>query len=540
MKQLDLRVNSMGPGEYYDNRNQVKGRVSQSIARNIACMEGMFTDCGDIVKQEFTVAGAIPAYVIYVDGLADSQMVEDFVLRPLKMGEIPKGLQPKAKQKENEQERYRYNAMTTEERKKMFQEMLEMADMTWKSTMDEVVVEMLSGNTILFLDGIDEGMMISSKHFPTRGVNEVESERTTRGSRDAFNENLRTNTALLRRRIRDGRMKVKQGFVGERSRTNIAVCYVEGLVREEWLAGLQEHLNNYDVDAVYDSGMIEQLIEPHWRSPFPQFQHTERPDKAASAILEGRVVLVVDNSPDVLILPATCNTFFQASDDYYCRYGVAAFSRVLRYVAAFLAVGLPGLYLGVIGYHTEILPVKLVLTIAEARQNIPFPAVVEVLLMELEFELLREAGIRLPGQMGNTIGVVGGLIVGQAAVEAGLVSTIVVIVVALTAIASFSIPNESFTSAFRLLKFFLIFTSALWGIYGFFLGVLLLLIHMTSLESFGVPYMMPAVSSGADDYDDVKDFILKKPIFSMWKRPVFTRRAEQIRLKRNRREAGNR
>lgn len=533
MKQIDLNVDKLKPSPYYDHRNKVKGNVQQDITKNIELLEQLFVDCGDIVKQRFTAAGVISAYVIYVDGLADSQMVEDFVLRPLKNGEVPMELSGKMEQRKNEQEKIRYYGMSMETRKKLFQEMLELADMSWKKTMDEAVVEMLSGNTILFMDGISEAMMISSKHFPTRGVSEVESEKTTRGSKDSFNENMRTNTALLRRRIRDGRLKVRQVFVGERSRTNVAVCYVEGLVRKEWLSDLEQRLNNYDVDAIYDSGMIEQLIEPKWQSPFPQFQHTERPDKAASAVLEGRVVVVVDNSPDVLILPATCNTFFQASDDYYCRYAVAIFARVLRYIAAFIAVGLPGLYLGIIGYHTEILPVKLVLTIAEARQNVPFPAAVEVLLMELEFELLREAGIRLPGQMGNTIGVVGGLIVGQAAVEAGLVSTIVVIVVALTAIASFAIPNESFTSAFRLLKFFLIITCAFWGIYGFFLGMLVILIHMTALESFGVPYMMPAVSSGADDYDDVKDFILKKPIFYMWKRPIFTRHEEQVRMRKN-------
>jgi spore germination protein len=453
--------------------------------------------------------------VIYVDGLADQQMVEDFALRPLKSGML---------QKET------YAVLSEPKRRAAFAQMLELADMSWRETMDEAVVEILSGNTILFFDGIGAAMMISSKNFPSRGISEVDSEKTLRGAKDSFNENMRTSTALLRRRIRDGRLKIKQIFVGERSRTNVAICYVDGLVRRAWLSQLEERLNAYDVDAVYDSGMIEQLLEPEWKSVFPQFQHTQRPDKAASALLEGRVVMVVDNSPDVLILPATMNTFFQSADDYYCRHCVAVFARILRYVAAVLAIGLPGLYLSIIGFHTEILPVKLVLTIAAARQSVPFPAVVEILLMELEFELLREAGIRLPGQLDNTIGVVGGLIVGQAAVEAGLVSTIVVIVVAVTAIASFAIPNESFTSAFRLLKFFFIMLCAFWGIYGFFLGMVILLIHLSSLESFGVPYLMPAVSSGANDYDDIKDFILKKSIFSMWKRPIFTRRQEQVRL----------
>ncbi len=532
MQQIDLNTEKLSSVHFYDEQNQIKGKVNPDLDSNITMLEQLFADCGDIVKQQFTTIGNIQAYVIYVDGLTNSEMVEDFVLRPLKSGDIGKIVKSNEGGTQDKEVYQCYEKMSVEQRKKFFTELMEMPDVSWKKTMDEAVLELLSGNTILFMDGINEAVMISSKKFPTRGVNPVESEKTMRGSKDAFNESLRTNTALLRRRIRDGRLKVKQVFVGERSRTNVAICYVEGLVRKEWLASLEQQLNEYDIDAVYDSGMIEQLIEKEWQSPFPQFQHTERPDKAASSLLEGRVVLVVDNSPDVLILPATLNTFFQASDDYYNRFEVAIFSRVLRYIAAFLAIGLPGLYLAIIGFHTEILPIRFLLTIAEARQSVPFPAVIEVLLMELEFELLREAGIRLPGQMGNTIGVVGGLIVGQAAVDAGLVSTIVVIVVALTAIASFAIPNESFTSASRLLKFLMIFICAFWGIYGFFLGMLVILIHLCSLESFGLPYMMPAVSSSATDYNDKKDFIVKSPIFTMKKRPIFTRRQEQIRMRK--------
>ena len=471
-------------------------------------------------------------YLIYVDGLANYQMVDDFVLRSLKKEDLLEDVVEQEREAKQKAVQKFFAQLPQKEKKEKIQEMMDLADVSWKTTMDEVVVEILSGNTLLFVDGISEAVMISSKFFPTRGVSEVESEKTMRGAKDAFNESMRTSTALLRRRIRDSRLKIKQIFVAERSRTNVAICYVEGLVHEEWLKEIESRLHRYELDAIYDSGMIEQMLEPNWKSPFPQFQHTERPDKAASALLEGRIVVVVDNSPDVLILPATLNTFFQASDDYYNRFGVAIFARILRYLAAIIAVGLPGLYLAVVGYHNEILPTKLLLAIAVARENVPFPVVVEVLLMELQFELLREAGIRLPGQMGNTIGVVGGLIVGQAAVDAGLVSTIVVIVVALAALASFAVPNESFMSAFRLLKFFYIAMCALWGIYGYFLASLMLLVHLCSLESLGIPYMMPAVSSSGLAYDDTKDFLLKKPLFCMQKRPVFTKRQNQIRLRK--------
>ena len=243
------------------------------------------------------------------------------------------------------------------------------------------------------------------------------------------------------------------------------------------------------------------------------------------------MVLVVDNSPEVIILPTTFNTFFQAADDYYNRFAVGTFARCLRYLAAYITVLLPGLYVAITCYYPQVLPTDFLLAIVGARRDVTFPIVVEVLLMELLFELLREAGIRLPGQMGNTIGVVGGLIVGQAAVDAALVSTIVVIVVALTAIASFAIPNEEFSSTFRLLKFVMILFGSLWGLYGIMLGVLMIRIHLSSLESFGIPYMMPMVAGSIDDEREFQDFALRKPIFTMQYRPLYTRRHNRLRFR---------
>ena len=307
---------------------------------------------------------------------------------------------------------------------------------------------------------------------------------------------------------------------------------MEDLVREELLERVDEKLNSFVIDGILDSGMLVHLLEDKWYSPFPQVQTTERPDKAASAILEGRVVLVVDNSPEVLILPATLNSFFQAADDYYNRFAVGTFARIIRYIAAYISVLLPGLYVAVTCFYPQVLPTDFLLAIVGARNNVTFPVVVEVLLMEFLFELLREAGIRLPGQMGNTIGVVGGLIVGQAAVDASLVSTIVVIVVALTAICSFAIPNEEFASTFRLLKFVNIVLGAVLGLYGILLGILVIQIHLASLESFGIPYMLPLAAGTIDNGVEYQDFVLRKPVFSMRKRPVYTRAGKRLRFYR--------
>lgn len=309
--------------------------------------------------------------------------------------------------------------------------------------------------------------------------------------------------------------------------------YIDDVAVPELVKEVKAAVDKFEIDAVFDSGMAEHLMEKNWKEIFPTYQSTTRPDKAAAALTEGRVVVIFDNSPEVIIAPATINTLFQTSDDYYNRWPVATFARIIRYIAAFIAVGLPGLYISVTCYHRELIPDKLLYAIADARSQLSFPIVIEVLIMELLFELLREAGIRLPSQLGNTIGVVGGLIVGQSAVEAGIVSTIVVIVVALTAIASFAIPNEAFASIFRLLKFVTILTSAVYGILGFILAMLILIFHLASLDSFGVPYMAPVVTYGYTS-DEYKDFVVRAPIRMLRKRPGWSRPGQRRRLVRKR------
>lgn len=500
--------------QLYNSKNEITVELSKQLKANIAIIERLFQDCDDIVKKEFFLnhgEGQISVYMVYVDGLTDNDMVQEHVIRPLQRFKIGK----------------EGDIFET-----FFHSEIDMADIKEETSFNNVVNSILKGDTALFLDGYAKVMIISSKKLPVRSIEESETEAVMRGPRDSFNESLRTCTALIRRRIKDPKCKVVQDKFGDRSRTDYALIYMEDLVPEGLVDQVKDQLAAYETDAIYDSGMMEHFMNRKWYSPFPVIQSTERPDKTASSILEGRVAIVVDNSPEVLLLPATFNTFFQASDDYYTQWSVATFARILRYIASILAIGLPGFYIAITSFHLEMLPTEMLLAIAQARSNITFPVVLEVLLMELEFELLREAGIRLPGPMGNTIGIVGGLIVGQAAVEAGLVSTIVVIVVALAALASFTIPNESFASAYRLLKFFLIIVSAIWGLYGFILGMLLLAIHLSGMTSYGVPYMVPAVSTGKGYYESKKDFILRLPIYLMKKRPVFTKEGSRIRMRR--------
>lgn len=409
---------------------------------------------------------------------------------------------------------------------------LAISDVIPFDTIEDAAAGLLTGDAILFVDGYAHALKISDKGYPGMGVQEPDSEKVIRGSKEGFTDSIKVNTALIRKRIRSTRVRVEEVQEGVRSHTAVDLVYMQDLKYTSVLEQVKKRLSEYEIDGVIDSGTLEQLSEKKWYSPFPQFQTTQRPDRAALAVLEGRIVLLCDNSPVALILPTDLNSFLKTSDDYYNRFGIATFARMLRYMAAFFAMTLPGLYLAVTNFHTQILPTPLLLSFWEARIGVPFPAALEVILMELSFELLREAGVRLPGAMGNTIGIVGGLIIGQAAVDANLVSPIVVIVVAFTALCSFSIPNEEFAFSFRILKFYVILFSAWLGFFGFLTALLTVLIHLSRLESFGIPYLMPFVGAELNGYQDERDSIWRAPLRKMVRRPIYARRSERIRLRR--------
>ena len=465
------------------------GEVSPVLSENKAWVQKRFEKCDDILnRQVFLDDGKQEGLLVYVEVAVSNLMLEEHVI----------GL----------------------------------SDVQPLATYDEAEAVLLAGNGILFLAGDDNVYKISSKGYPGLGVSKAESEKVMRGSKEGFTESEKLNVALIRKRLRDPRMKVEEGQIGTRSHTMTALVYMEDLIYPGLLDTIKQQMDAYEIDGIMDSGMLEQLTEKHWLSPFPQYQSTERPDRAASAVLEGRVVLVTDHSPTVLIFPSDYNSFFQTSDDWYNRFEIATFARMLRFFAAILAMSFPAIYVAVTTWHTSLLPTNLILSMAAARQGVPFPSLGEVLLMEISFELIREAGIRLPGPIGNTIGIVGGLIIGQSAVAANVVSPIVVIVVAFTALCSFAIPNEEFASAFRLLKYGCIFMGAWLGLYGVLLSYLWVLIHLSHLNSFGIPYLMPYVASDLNDYEDERDSLIRFPLRMMRKRPIFARREARIRLRK--------
>ncbi len=407
---------------------------------------------------------------------------------------------------------------------------LGISDVKELPTMEEAMKAMLAGNAIFFMDGYDKAIKISSKGYPNMGVSEADREKVLRGSKEGFSDSAKSNSALVRKRLRSTGLKIEELFVGVRSDTLVHILYMEDLVYEPLLEEIKERLQSFEIDGVLDSGMLEQLTEENWLTPFPQFQTTERPDRAAMEILNGRIVLIADNSPLALLLPTTFNNFLQVSEDRYNRFEMVSFLRCLRFMAVLVAMLLPGLYLATIRFHTQILPGNLILSFAQAREGVPFSGIVELIFLELAFELIREAGVRMPGSLGNAIGIVGGLIIGQAAVEANLVSPIVVMIVALTALGSLAIPSEEFSSPFRLMKYGFLFLGGFFGLLGMILGMYGLISHLSGLTSFHIPYLTPFVGRELDQGQG--DTILRKPFYKMRRRPVYANKNNRVRLRR--------
>lgn len=488
-------------------------KITKKLEENIQNYEMLFSDCADIKKRRIKVGAHLKreCYIAYVEVAINSTQWKESTIGKLltTLRTLP------------EEELISYISGNT----------WDISDSTPFDTIEDAAQGMLTGDVIFFLEGYDKALKIPDEGYPGRGVYEVESEKVIRGSNEGFCESIKLNTALIRKRLRSPHVKVRESFAGKRTHTNVDLVYLKDLIHPEVLEEIEKQLQEFEIDGALDSGIIEQLTETKKYSPFPQFQTTQRPDRAAMAILEGRIVLLSDNSPVALILPATYNSFIQTSDDYYSRWEIASFTRVLRYVASFLAMTFPGLYLAMTNFHTQILPTDLLLSLAASRQGVPFPAVIEVILMELAFELLREAGVRLPGANGNTIGIVGGLIIGQAAVDANIVSPIVVIVVALTALCSFAVPNEEFATAFRILKFGFILVCGYLGFFGFLIGIMTVLIHLSHLESFGIPYLAPFVGADLNGYQDERDTFLRLPLKFLKKRSLYTKEGSRTRLK---------
>lgn len=401
--------------------------------------------------------------------------------------------------------------------------------------LEKAIEEILQGNVIICRESDQSAFIAIGSGMDQRSIKESENESSLRGPRDGFVESLHTNISLVRRRYPDPELKVAIQLLGRRSHTKVALLFINGIVNPNILDEVKTRLSTIDIDQVLDSGTIEQWMEDSWYSPFPQVQYTERPANVLAALAEGRIAIIVDGSPFVLIVPVTFSMLFQAPDDYYERWLISSAIRLIRVIGATIALILPSLYIALISYHPGMIPTQLALSISATRAEVPFPALLEAVFMEATLEMLREAGLRLPKVMGQTIGIVGGLVIGQSAVEAGIVSPVLVIVVAITAISSFLVPNYNGAIAMRLLRFPLMLLSGSLGLFGLILGLLAILAHLVSLKSFGINYFAPITPYRFSDW---KDLLVRAPLVYQKNRPEILHPLDQKRMDTQKRKKG--
>ncbi|MBX9975438.1 spore germination protein [Cytobacillus firmus] len=383
---------------------------------------------------------------------------------------------------------------------------------------DDIITALLYGNIIIIFKDMERALSLSMASGEDRSITEPSTQTVIRGPKDGFVESISTNVRLLRRRIKNRNLRFEKFIIGSETHTSVFIGYMEGIANKKIVGEVRKRLGQIKVNAILESGNIEELIADKSATPFPLALNTERPDAVASNLLEGKIAILVDGTPFVLVVPAVLVDFFSIAEDYYQNFMMGSFLRMIRYLSFMIALITPSLYVGILTFHHELLPTPLLLGIIAQREGVPFPAVIEVLLMEVTFEILREAGVRMPRAVGQTVSIVGALVIGQAAAEAGIISNIMVIIVAITAIANFVSPTYSFAAAARLLRFLLIIVSAFLGLYGVLLVLVFIVAHLSSLRSFGVPYLSPVAPFIIEQQ---KDVFFRFPIWSMRKRPAY-------------------
>lgn len=486
------------------NKNLQK--VSKSIEQNLAYIKEKYSAdiCTDVKIREFdiTISGkAYKAFIVFIDGITDKTAINNNILQPLMLFT--------SLEKSNESN----DIITLIERNLTPYNQLQK-----NNDFNFLISSINMGSCVLFVDQAEMSLVFDVKSWEHRMVEKPTNEIIVRGSQEGFGEVLRVNTALIRKSLKNENLLTESMTVGKRSNTPCCIMYLKDLANPTLVEEVKKRLSNIDIDYANDSGIIEKMIQDHPLSPHSVIIATERPDRAALLLSEGRVAILVGSNPYVLVVPTTFFSLVHSSEDNYSKVFFVNLMRVVRYIAIFFALLLPGIYVAITNYHNEMIPTDLVLAIAAARERVPFPSVIEILIMEISFELIREAGIRMPGSIGPTLGIIGALILGQAAVAANIVSPVLIIIVALTGIGSLAIPNFSLSFSIRVLRFGYIFLGAIAGLFGITIGLCIHTAYLASIKSFGVPFLAPLAPKTGVLSSDV---IFRPPIWMLEKRPDF-------------------
>ncbi len=484
----------------------LKKKISGDLGFNINVIKKIYKIPGnsDLVSRQFNITAAgrvLKGYIVFIDGLTDRVSISNNILQPLMLLS---------------------NIDIKEDVKNLgefiYNRLLPFNQIKKVDNYKELVGNINFGGCGIFIDGLDYAFAADVKSWEHRTVSAPSSETVIRGPQESFNEQLRANTALIRKILKDKDLMVEGTTVGKRSNTPCAILYIRDIANDSLVKEVMRRVKGVKVDYIFDTGELEQLIEDNTLLAAPQIIATERPDRVAMMLAQGNIAVILDGSPFVLVMPATITEFLHTTEDTNIRYPYVNFIRIIRIIGVLIALLLPGLYIAVTNFHQEMIPTNLLFAIEASRENVPFPSVVEILIMEFSFELIREAGIRVPGAIGSTIGIVGGLILGQAAVSANLVSPIMIIIVAITALGSFSVPSFSMSFSIRIIRFAYIILGATAGFLGIALGLLANSLMLAASKSFGVPFLTPFGPITNGKYSDK---LSRKPIWKQEKRPDY-------------------
>lgn len=476
------------------------GPISTSLEENRNRLKEIFKDCDDMIIRPLTRQP--DSLIAFFKSMADQKTIDRDILQPLSETEGPLSIET------------------------AFDHM-HVANLFFVEDWQEIVLKMPYGHILFLIDGETKAILAEVTGFETRNISAPEREIVVRGPDEAFTENVETTLSQIRRRLPVPELKVKQFIIGRTSRTRVLLFYLDGIVNRDVLEEMMNRLKQLDIDILNDGNKIQKFISDDPLSPFPQLLPTERPDRAVHELNQGKVVIAINGTPNVLIAPHVLIDGFVTVEDYYHHFTFATAVRLLRYLNAIIALLGPSVYIALTTFHIEALPTALLINLSAAREGVPFPALIEALLMEIAIETLREAGIRLPRAVGQAISIVGALIIGQAAVDAGLVSQAMVVVVAITGIAGFSVPFYEVGITIRLLRFPIMFLSAMLGMYGVLFGTIAVLIHLSRIRSFGVPYLAPLTPTVWRDWQDL-----------FWRAPVFKVPYRSMFVENNRKRYG--
>jgi hypothetical protein len=479
--------------------------LSKVLDENKKILDDIFFDSNDVKRQRVLLADSEQALLVYVDGLVNSDILQrDIVpfLVQLNSADI-------------------------------FDESMALSnipaiDSSIVKDFDSLVTDIVTGKAVIMFNGYDQALSVNVVKFEKRSITYPDVEKNVRGPHEGFVEALNTNVTILRRIIKNPRLKFKYIKVGTLTNQTALIVYIDGLANSENIQTVYNKLQDTDYDGVFDTGYLEQMLTDNPYTPFPHFIATERPDKTVSALQEGKIAIIIDGSPSALIMPTSCFSFFQAPDDYNSSWLVGSLNRLIRVSSFIIAIFSPALYIAIVSFHYYMVPLDLVIPLAESRMKVPFPPFLEVLILEFTIEMLREATIRLPTYIGTSIGIVGGLVIGQAVVDAGIVSNLVIIIVAATALASYLIPNYDMGLAVRYIRFIVMGFAAIFGMIGVVICALFIIAHLVVLESLGEPYFKPAMPFRTRD---LKDTIIRPTLKNLRKRPSTGNPKDDIRGK---------